>query len=66
MKTAIGSQKGLERIMMGAKKIKARMIAVRVRPVSRRRMPPEMARVRKPMSWEELGEVSWMRRRKVM
>lgn len=53
--------------MTGEKKMRVRTIAVRVRPVRRRRIPPEMARARRPISWEEFKEEECcMRRRNVV
>lgn len=54
---------GLEIRMSGAKKMRPMTVAVMVRPVRKRRMPPETMRVKNPMSWVELGAWSWSLRR---
>lgn len=46
----MGIHTGLEMMINGVKKIKPRMVAVRVRPVRKRRIPPEMIKVKKPTS----------------
>lgn len=56
-KTA-GTHIGLDRRMMGPKKMRAITAPVRVRPVSSRRMAPETTKVRKPMTCVELGACS--------
>lgn len=54
-----GSQMGLDNTRIGAKKMRPRNKTVTVMPVRKRRMEPEMKRVRKPISCEELGECAW-------
>lgn len=48
-----GTHMGLEIIIKGTKKIRPRTMAVRVRPVRRSRMPPDITKVKNPMSWVE-------------
>lgn len=51
----IGIQIGQVMKINGAKKMKPSIIAVIVTPVRRSKIPPEITRVKKPVSWAELG-----------
>lgn len=50
---------GLDNKINGVKNIKPRMVAVMVRPVRRRRMPPEIMGVKRRVKWVELGALWW-------
>lgn len=49
---------GLEIRTKGVKKIRPRIIAVRVKPVRRSKIAPEIIRVKNPTSWVEFGTFS--------
>lgn len=51
----IGIHIGAVMKIKGVKKIKPSIIVVIVTPVRRSKIPPEITRVKKPMSWVELG-----------
>lgn len=56
---------GLEIMIRGVNKIRPIIVAVKVRPVRRRRMAPETRSVKKPTSWVEFGAFPWSLRRNV-
>lgn len=58
MRVPTGTHMGLEMRINGAKKMRPRTVAVRVRPVRRSKMPPEITRVARPTSWVEFGACS--------
>lgn len=53
--TKIGIQIGLVMRINGVRKINPRITVVIVTPVRRSKIPPEITRVKKPMSCVELG-----------
>lgn len=58
-----GIQIGLEMSSSGVKTMRPMTSPMTVRPVRRRRMPPDTMRVRKPTSWVGFGACSWSLRK---